>query len=120
MTIETLFPELFGITTTQYPPYNIVKNNDSEVTLEMAVAGLNPEDVDVEVCGNLLTISSNKKKEDRIYIHKGIASRNFRQQFKLREDMIVKSGEVKDGLLKVHLELPIPDEKKPRKLLLSH
>ena len=120
MTIEALFPELFGIATTQYPPYNIVKNNDSEVTLEMAVAGLNPEDVDVEVCGDLLTISSNKKKEEKVYLHKGIASRSFRQQFKLREDIVVKFGEVKDGLLKVHLEIQIPDEKKPRKLLLSH
>lgn len=99
-----------------YPPTNV--NRDGEnYTIEMALAGLDDNDIDIEVQENTLTImheSSEKKEEGKLF--KGIAQRSFRRQFMLADDIEVVGASLRNGLLCINLTRFIPDEKKPKKI----
>tara|TARA_R100001015_G_C4620606_1_gene177590 strand:+ start:1264 stop:1716 length:453 start_codon:yes stop_codon:yes gene_type:complete len=104
-------------TSTGFPPYNIVKDGDHNYTIEMALAGFSKKDIEVEVAEGVLTVKSIKDvsdTEDSKSIYSGIANRQFTRKFTLSDDIIVKEGELKDGMLRVTLERVIPEEKKPR------
>ena len=84
--------------------------------------------VEVKVEESLLTVSSvsetTTKSEsgeniNENYVHRGIAKRSFSKQFNLSDDIIVKSADLKDGMLIVNLEREIPEEKKPRVIPIS-
>jgi molecular chaperone IbpA len=103
------------IFSTNYPPHNLVKINDDSYLIELAVAGFSKEEVDVHVSGNQLDISGVKNDEDDAsFIHKGIASRNFRKFFALGEYMEVTGASLKDGLLQITIDRIVPEEKKPK------
>ena len=102
-----------------YPPYNILKLNDTDYTIELAVAGFGKKDIEVKSVENTLTIKSVDKKQevldkDESVIHQGISKRSFTRSFTIADDVIVKGADLKDGLLSVNLEKIIPDEKKPK------
>ena len=111
-----------------YPPYNIRKLNELQYVVELALAGFSKSDIEVEVTDGTLTIrtvtakgdpdgvdNDEKSSNNEIgFVHQGIAKRSFSRQFNLSDDIIVKSADLKDGLLIVNLERVIPDEKKPR------
>ena len=108
---------------TGYPPYNIRKVNEYQYLIEMALAGFSKDDIEVEAEDSRLTVRSKSEKgeerEDNSdnngdYVHRGIAKRSFMRQFNLSDDIIVKSADLKDGMLIVSLERVIPEEKKPR------
>lgn len=115
--LESFFPDLTSRSTCEY---NVVKTNDTELKLEMNVCGMTQEDVIVEVVGDLLIISTISTEDDKHYVYRGFSHPKFVQKFKLRDDIVVKSGRVKDGLLSIDLEIQVPEHKKPRKLLLTH
>jgi molecular chaperone IbpA len=118
---NTLFPEFFSLNSAnQYLPFNVVKNSNDSLTLEIALAGISEDDVDVEVSGDMLIVSNKNKQDTRNYVYKGISTRSFNQKFKLREDVMVKSGNLKDGMLSINLEVKIPEDKKTRKLKLKN
>ena len=102
-----------------YPPYNIKRVNDTDYRIEVALAGYSKDDIEVELKDSALTIR-NKAKEQTIdekgngVIHKGISTRQFERAFTISEDIKVKNAELKNGLLTIDLERIIPDEKKPR------
>ena len=104
---------------TNYPPYNIKKVNDTDYRIEVALAGYDKDDIEVELKDSALTVR-NKTKEQAIdekgngVIHKGISTRQFERAFTISEDIKVKDAELKNGLLTIDLERIIPDEKKPR------
>ena len=104
---------------TNYPPYNIKKVNDTDYRIEVALAGYDKEDIEVELKDSALTVR-NKTKEQTVdekgngVIHKGISTRQFERAFTISEDIKVKDAELKNGLLTIDLERIIPDEKKPR------
>ena len=104
---------------TNYPPYNIKKVNDTDYRIEVALAGYDKDDIEVELKDSALTVR-NKTKEQTIdekgngVIHKGISTRQFERAFTISEDIKVKDAELKNGLLTIDLERIIPDEKKPR------
>ena len=102
-----------------YPPYNILKLNDTDYTIELAVAGFGKKDIEVKSVENTLTIKSVDKKqevleEDESVLHQGISKRAFKRSFTIADDVVVKGADLKDGLLSVKLERIIPDEKKPK------
>ena len=99
--------------TAGYPPYNIYKNEDSYV-LELAVAGFAKEDITISVKELTLTVEGELEASGEEAIHKGIASRDFKQDFVLAEYVVVKSAELKDGLLRITLEQELPEEKKAK------
>ena len=104
---------------TNYPPYNIKRVNDTDYRIEVALAGYSKDDIEVELKDSALTVR-NKSKEQTVdekgngVIHKGISTRQFERAFTISEDIKVKDAELKNGLLTIELERIIPDEKKPR------
>lgn len=96
-----------------YPPYNIYKKKDQYV-LELAVAGFGKEDITITVKELTLTVEGELEASEEQAIHKGIATRDFKQDFVLAEYVVVKGAELKDGLLRITLEQELPEEKKAK------
>ena len=105
---------------TNYPPYNIRKVSEDQYAIELAIAGFEEKDVDIELVEETLTIKGNRPKEasDGL-LHQGLAARDFIKKFVLSEDMVIKGAALSNGMLYVGIERIIPDEKKPRKIKLT-
>ena len=109
-------------TQSNYPPYNIRKAGKDKYSIEVAVAGFNKDDVEVEYEDNLLTVKTKKvdkaveKDMDGEIIHRGISQRSFSRSFTIADDIKVEGAEIKDGLLKINCEKIVPEQKK-RKLI---
>lgn len=103
-----------------YPPYNIVKNDDNNYVIEIAVAGFGKNNIEIEMANNVLTVKGSfEADEDRSgpqYIFKGIADRSFTRQFRLSDTVEVKNAELINGMLKLWLENIIPEHQKPKKI----
>ena len=102
-----------------YPPYNIRKTGRDNYSIEVALAGFNKKDVEVEFEDNLLTVRTkqvdkSENREDGEIIHKGISQRQFARSFTIADDVKVNGAELKDGLLTVACERVLPDHKKKR------
>ena len=96
-----------------YPPYNIYKDEDKYV-LELAVAGFGKEDITISVKELQLTVEGQLEASEKEPIHKGIATRDFKQNFVLAEYVVVKGAELKDGMLRITLEQELPEELQPK------
>jgi len=104
-----------------YPPYNIVKINERDYAIEIAIAGFRQDEIDITSEGNKLTVTGKFKNEPAgEYLHKGIANRDFKHEFTLAETVVVRSAQVDNGLLIVKLENVIPAEKLPRKIPINN
>ena len=105
-----------------YPPYNIRKTGKDKYAIEVAVAGFNKDDVEVEYEDNLLTVKTKKvdktveEDKDGEIIHRGISQRSFSRSFTIANDVKVNGAELKDGLLLIVCEKIVPEQKK-RKLI---
>ncbi len=105
-----------------YPPYNIRKAGKDKYAIEVAVAGFNKDDVEVEYEDNLLTVKTKKvdkaveKDMDGEIIHRGISQRSFSRSFTIADNIKVEGAEIKDGLLTINCEKIVPEQKK-RKLI---
>ena len=103
-----------------YPPYNIRKTGKDNYAIEVAIAGFNKDDVEVEFEDNLLTVrtkevnKSDEKSNNGEIIHKGISQRQFARSFTIADDVKVNGAELKDGLLTIACERILPDHKKKR------
>jgi molecular chaperone IbpA len=118
---DSMFDRLLGDSTQHvsnsqgYPPYNIRKDGDVKYFIEMAVAGLSEEDLEVELKESVLEIRSKQSTEDEAnYVHRGIAKRTFERSFTLSDDIVVKGCDLTNGMLTVELEKVIPEEKRAR------
>ena len=103
---------------TNYPPYNIVKTDKNKYNIEVALAGFNKKDINVEVEAGKLTINSVKDKDTQEVedndgvLHKGISKRSFKRVWTIADDVKVTGAELKDGLLKVSMEKIVPEKDK--------
>ena len=118
---ESMFDnDHFFSTTSNYPPYNIVKTGDYTYDIELALAGFGKIDIDVNYADSQLTIKSikdEKAEEDADgVLHKGISKRQFSRTLTIADDVEVKGAELKDGLLKISMEKIIPENKKARSI----
>ena len=103
--------------TSNYPPYNIRKLSEDKYTIELAVAGLEEEEIDIEAVGENLTIKGSKDKEaSEGLVHQGLAARDFNKTFVLSDDMVIKGAALSNGMLYIGIERIIPEDKKPRKI----
>ena len=95
-----------------------MKTGENKYDIEIALAGYNKKDIEVELKEGILSIKSKKdEKEDTKdgeVIHKGIAKRYFSKSFTIADDVKVKGAELKDGLLKVSMERVIPEHRKAK------
>ncbi len=99
-----------NITQTNYPPYNVVKEDDEHFSVELAVAGFSKKDVSITKEKNVLVIEGKVEDESKDFVHKGLASRAFKRSFTLADDVEISGASLKDGILVVSLERVIPEE----------
>lgn len=104
--------------TTNFPPHNIIKVDDYQYVVELAIAGFNKQEVTITLKDGLLEIKGQKNPDDAEiqYLHKGIGTRSFIKTIRLADTVEVKGAEFKDGILRIALENVIPDAKKPRNI----
>lgn len=105
-----------------YPPYNIELTGEDQYRITMAVAGFRQADLAIEVEGNTLTVSGQKteEEENKQYLYRGIAARNFERQFQLADHIKVTGASFKDGMLDIDLQREIPEALKPRKITIQN
>jgi len=100
-----------------YPPYNIVRDGE-KFQIEIALAGIAKEDLDITVAEGVLTVEHTPEGEVESsgweWLHKGISQRHFKRNFTLSDDIVVNGSRMENGMLFIELERIVPDEKKPR------
>ena len=101
---------------TNYPPYNVIKVDEDNFIVELAVAGFAKTDIDLSTADGKLIVKGELTTEDNDskFIHRGIAARKFTREWALGEYMEVKAAELKDGMLKIDIVRILPEEKKPK------
>ena len=101
---------------TNYPPYNVIKVDEDNFVVELAVAGFAKTDIDLSTADGKLIVKGELSTEDNDskFIHRGIAARKFTREWALGEYMEVKAAELKDGMLKIDIVRVLPEEKKPK------
>ena len=104
-----------------YPPYNIESIGENAYRIEIAVAGFKPEELNVEIKENLLTVQGRKTANDEAkrYLHRGLAERNFERRFQLADYVVVKGADLSDGLLSIELQRELPEQLKARSIEIS-
>jgi len=95
-----------------YPPYNIEQLGEDRIRITLAVAGFTMTDLSVQVEDNQLVIRG-KQAEDtqRVYLHRGIATRQFQRSFVLADGITVDAASLENGLLHVDLRRPVSEPK---------
>jgi molecular chaperone IbpA len=103
---------------TGYPPYNIETVGENAYRIEMAVAGFKPDELNIEVKENVLTVQGKKAANDdsRRYLHRGLAERSFERRFQLADYVVVADADLSDGLLSISLKREVPEAKKARRI----
>ena len=92
-----------------YPPYNIERTADDGLRITLAVAGFTLDDLEIVLEDNQLTISGRQAEEDqRVYLHRGIATRQFKRSFVIAEGVEVTEAVLDNGLLHIDLRQPTP------------
>jgi molecular chaperone IbpA len=104
-----------NVASSGYPPYNIRKEGD-KFQIEIALAGVTKEDLEINLEDGQLTISHDPEEtqSEVEYLHKGIAQRKFKRTWTLSDDVVVKGAQMENGMLYVELERIVPEEKKAR------
>lgn len=95
-----------------YPPYNIEQIGENALRITLAVAGFSMNDLSVTIEDNQLIVrgrSSTQEERERIFIHRGIAARQFHRSFVLAEGIEVQGATLERGLLHIDLERPVPE-----------
>lgn len=106
--------------TVGYPPYNIVQINDDEYMISLAVAGFGMDNLDITQEGNILTVQGSQYEPESVnYLHKGIASRNFRREFTLADYVEVENASLDLGMLNIHLTREIPEALQPKTIKIN-
>jgi|TARA_B110000977_G_scaffold200488_1_gene291204 molecular chaperone IbpA len=108
-----------------FPPYNIRTLKGKEFFIDLALAGLDINDVEIEVKEDVLTVRSTW--DDGFdyfsgggeYVHRGISFKKFTRSFTLADDIEVNGADFKNGLLTIALERIIPESKKARKIKIN-
>ena len=103
-----------------YPPYNIERSDENNYRVTIAVAGFAEKDLGVEVKDGVLTVTGKRDESEKpSYLHQGIAGRAFERSFQLAEHVEVKGARLEHGLLHIDLVRVVPEEKKPRRIVIN-
>jgi HSP20 family molecular chaperone IbpA len=94
-----------------YPPYNIEQLSEARLRVTLAVAGFTEDNLSVSVEDNQLVIRGRQTPDDgdRVFLHRGIAARQFQRAFVLAEGMEILSASLETGLLHIDLDRPMPE-----------
>jgi molecular chaperone IbpA len=101
-------------TSTNYPPYNLIRESDTEFRLELALAGYKKEDIEVFTEWNKLSVEAKKVETSNLgeYLHNGLAKRAFTRTWTLSDDVKLSGVQFVDGLLIIKLNRVIPEHQK--------
>mgnify|MGYP006202230393 CR=1 FL=1 len=104
-----------------YPPYNIEQTGDNRLRITLAVAGFTMEDLQITQEDNQLVIRGRQPEPDdaRVYLHRGIAARDFERRFQLADYIEVGEAGFDNGLLWIELKRVVPEAMKPRKIAIG-
>jgi HSP20 family molecular chaperone IbpA len=93
-----------------YPPYNVEQTGENRLRITLAVAGFSMDDLAVRIEDNQLVVRGKQTDDkERIYLHRGIAARQFQRSFVLAEGIEVRGAFLDNGLLHIDLERPVPE-----------
>lgn len=93
-----------------YPPYNIEQVGENQLRITLAVAGFTMDDLDVEIENNQLTIRGKQMDDrERVFIHRGIAARQFQRSFVLADGIEIDGASLDNGLLHIDMTRVIPE-----------
>ena len=100
-----------------YPPFNLEKLAENNYRITLAVAGFTDRDIEITQQENALIVTGQKTEEDTAnYLHRGIATRNFKREFVLGDRVDIKTAALKDGMLVIDLVEVVPEEAKPKRI----
>ena len=119
---DSLFNELNEMAErkeSNYPAYNIAKDDEEHYRIEVALAGFSNSDLSIETEKGVLKIEANKTEDGSNYIHQGIAQRGFSKMFRLAEHMKVDDARFVDGILTIALRREIPDADRPQQIAIN-
>jgi len=105
-----------------YPPYNVIRHDEDNYEIQVAVSGFDKDEITVEIDQNQLNIKGKRAAVDNQeieYLHRGLAARDFTRSFTLAEHIEVGEGRIKNGVLTVGLKRVIPEALKPRLLTIT-
>ena len=95
-----------------YPPYNVEQTGENALRLTLAVAGFRLEDLSIQVEDNQLVVRGKQREENgRVFLHRGIAARQFQRAFLLAEGIEVMGASLDSGLLNIDLVRPQPESR---------
>ena len=120
---DHIFKELEEMTkhaSDHYPPHNIIKDEDMKYRIEIATAGFKEEELSVELKDGILEVNGDHEPRGLNFVHKGISTRKFHRSFRLSEYTQVTGASLENGILAIHLEVVLPEEKKPRKIEINN
>jgi len=94
-----------------YPPFNIEQTSETSYRITLAVAGFREDDLAITVEDNQLVIRGRQRDDcdERVFLHRGIASRQFQRSFVLADGVEVSGATMENGLLHVDLTRAVPD-----------
>lgn len=94
-----------------YPPYNIEQSSDTSYRITLAVAGFREEDLSITLENSQLVIRGRQVDDlnGRVFLHRGIAARQFQRTFVLADGVEVSGASMENGLLHVDLHRAVPD-----------
>lgn len=93
-----------------YPPYNIEQVREDGLRITLAVAGFTMDDLDIEVEKNQLTIRGKQQDDTtRVYLHRGIAGRQFQRSFVLADGIEILGAYLDNGLLHIDMKRVEPE-----------
>ena len=108
--LEETFDRLRKSAGDGYPPYNIEQIGDSKLRITVAVAGFKMDELDIEVENTQLVIRGKQMDDkSRVYLHRGIAARQFQKAFVLADGIEVRGASLDNGLLHIDLERVLPE-----------
>ncbi len=116
-TMERRFSNSVG---NNYPPHNILKTGENQYEIQIAVTGFEKSEISVTVESNVLTVTGEGAESIRhenpeiVYLHRGLATRDFAKEFPLAEHIEVAGAEIRNGMLTVKLIRNVPESAKPK------
>ena len=119
---DSLFEELNEMAArkeSNYPAYNIAKDDEENYRIEVALAGFSLNEITIETEKGVLRIEANKVEERANYIHQGIAQRGFSKLFRLAEHIKIDDAQFVDGILTIALRREIPEADRPQQIKIS-
>ncbi len=110
---ERTLDRILKTPTEGYPPYNIERIGDDQLRITLAVAGFSEDELSIQVEDNQLVVRGKQKEDtsERVFLHRGIAARQFQRSFVLAEGIEVVGAELDKGLLHIDLVRPQPESR---------